>query len=154
MDPFLTVEELQSRLPWALDDGEKADAAFALALLSDEAREYGKATWYDAASTPNLIVNLVVAATKRYLGNSDGLVQSRAGDETLVMPDLGDKAGSPYFTENEIKLIKRLGGRGGIVSVPTTPWRTKTSDPTGYVPVAGYAGEKPFPYYADGESPW
>lgn len=153
MDPFLTVEELQARLPWTLDEDELRDAASALDLLSELARVYGKATW-TAVSAPRLVVNYIAAAAKRYLGNSDGLTQSRAGDETLGMTDLGDKAGSPYFTENEIKLIGALAGKSSLMSVPVVAWGSKRSiDDIGYVPVAGQTFEKPFPYFA-GDEPW
>ena len=152
MEPFVTLIELKARLDWVLDSDEEREAESALEELSDDARHYGR-NWLDAATAPRQVFNLVLKAAKRHLRNPDGYTQSRAGDETLAWTDRGEQAGSAYFTRPEIKMLQRLGNTT-IVSVPVTAWgRMKQSAP-GYVPVAGYVGEKSFPYYADENEPW
>lgn len=147
MDPFATLEELEARLEWTLDDGERRIAQGALESLSDDARFYGRA-WLNAQSAPRQVKNLVLKAASRFMRNPDGYTTSRAGDETLAWTDRGENSGEAEFTEREIKALKAMAGQGGIVSVPTYAWNSRKSSGPVYVPVSGYPGEKAFPYFA------
>lgn len=151
MEPFATLEELRSRLDWTLDADEERIAQGALEDASDLARAYGK-SWLDAQSAPRMVRTLVLTAATRYMRNPDGYVQSRAGDETLVWDGIGDRAGTVYFTDPEIKLLVGLAGKTGLFSAPISAWGTRLRH-EGYVPVAN-SDEKPFPMYASDEDPW
>lgn len=150
MEPFASLVELTARLDFTLDVEQTRDATDALEYLSELARHHGK-PWLDAASAPRLVKNLVIAAAKRYLRNPDGYTQSRAGDETLAWTDRGHDAGTPYFTDREVKMLETIGGRSGIISVPTFAWRASAATPTGFVPIDG-STEKPFPLFESGTS--
>ncbi len=150
MEPFAVIGDLTARLDWTLDEDEMRAAEGALEDASNYARMYGKA-WEDGMSAPFMVKTIVLTVCVRYMKNLGGYTQSRAGDETLGFTDLGENAGAIYFTEQEQKLLAALAGKhGGIVSVPIFAWGTKLSPTTGYVPVSGEPGEKPFPYFADG----
>jgi hypothetical protein len=146
-----TLEDLKARLEWELDADETRAAHGALDDLSDQALHYGRSTW-TAATVPTLVRNTILAATTRYLRNPDGYTQSRAGDETLTWSDRGHDAGTPYFTEREVKLISGFAGRAGIGSIPVTAWGSGKRTTLGYVPVRG--GGDPFPMFADEVEPW
>jgi hypothetical protein len=150
MANFAELPDLTARLDWTLDADETRIATAALEDASDLARTYGR-NWFDAASAPRMVRTLVLAACVRYMRNPDGYTQSRAGDETLAWNEVGDKAGSIYFTDAEIKVLAALAGRSGIISVPVSAWNSRIRDTTGYVPVSG--GGDPFPMYASDE-PW
>lgn len=144
MEPFATLAELQDRLDWDLSEAEERDALGALEDASDLARAYGKG-WVDSSSAPRLVRTLVLTSCKRYMKNPDGYTTSRAGDETLSWNEIGDKAGSVYFTDEEIKMLKGLAGRAaGLVSAPISAYGTKAPMKPGYVPV-DYTG-----FYPDG----
>jgi hypothetical protein len=152
MAAFATLDELKGRLDWTLDADEERIANGALEDASELARGYGNKPWADAATAPRMVKTLVLVACARYMRNPEGYVQSRAGDETLAWDELGDKAGSVYFTDREIKLLSGLGGKGGIISAPITAWNGRVRKGPGYVPVEG--GGDPFPLFADTEEPW
>lgn len=146
-----TIAELTQRLDWTLDEDETRAANGALEELSEQALYYGKPTWTDL-TVPRLVKNVVLAAAARYLRNPDGYTQSRAGDETLVWSDRGHDAGTAYFTEREIKMIRATAGATGFGSAPITAWGTRSFPTIGYVPVQG--GGDPFPMFADHLEPW
>lgn len=150
MEPFATLAELQDRLDWTLSPDEERIARGALEDASDLAREYGK-NWTDAASAPRLVRTLVLTACTRYMRNPDGYTTSRAGDETLAWGELGDKAGSVYFTEAEQRMLGGKAGRSGLHSVLVSSWGPQRSAPVGMVPVEG--GGDPVPLYSS-EEPW
>jgi hypothetical protein len=145
-----TMDELTARLDWTLDADEQRAAVGALEELSEQAIYHGKPTW-DRFSVPRLVKNVVLAAAARYLRNPDGYTQSRAGDETLVWTDRGHDAGTAYFTEREIKMIRSTAGNTGFGSAPVTAWGPQRKPLIGYVPVQG--GGDPFPMYSSDE-PW
>ncbi|WJN62790.1 head-tail joining protein 1 [Streptomyces phage phiScoe2] len=145
---YATLDDLKARLDWELDADEARIAGGALEDASDLAAHYGRAWPEDAA--PRLVRTLVLKAAQRYMKNPEGYTQSRAGDETLAWNDAaGENAGTVYFSDEEIKLLRSLAGKQpGIYSVPLTAYKTKTSGGTGYSPV-DYGGD-PFPMFADG----
>lgn len=138
MVAFATLQELQDRLDWDLSESEKRDAEGALEDASEYARSFGKASWTDAENAPRLVRTLVLTAVKRYIKNPDGYTQSRAGDETVAWNDIGDKAGAPYYTQDEIKMLRGLAGNvSGFFSAPLVahdPRKARRSTVV-YVPV-------------------
>jgi hypothetical protein len=145
-----TMGELTARLDWTLDADEERAATGALEDLSEQALYYGKSTW-DASTVPRLVKSAVLAAAARFLRNTDGFTQSRAGDETLGWTDRGHDAGTAYFTEREIRMIRATAGSTGFGTAPVTAWGPMRKPVVGYVPVQG--GGDPFPMFAD-EEPW
>lgn len=145
MQALAPLDELVAVLDWELSDAEKADAADALEYLSDLARELGR-PWPDAAHAPRIVCSTVRRAAKRYMSNAEGLTQSRAGDETLGWDGIGDKAGTPYFTETERKIIRGAAGSTSLASVGVYAWGSGLKRPDdGLVPVED--GSKPFPLF-------
>jgi hypothetical protein len=153
MADLANLDDLKARLDWTLDADEERIATAALEDASDLARHYGSASWLDEASSPRLARTLVLKACKRYMQNPEGVIQSRAGDETMAWDDAaGENAGTVYFTKDERDLLAGLSGkRPGIYSVPLTAHRSQDVDEVGYVPVTG---DVPFPMFADPVSPW
>ncbi|MGL5825555.1 MAG: hypothetical protein ACRCYU_12205 [Nocardioides sp.] len=150
MDPFATVEELQERLDWELDEGEQRDAEGALDELSHWARHYGDERW-TVASAPGLVKSLVLGAAKRYMKHSEGYVQSRAGDETLAWTDRGEEAGSPTFTKAERASLRRLSKTAAFGSIGIVAYgRAERATVEGLVPT----DSTPFPYFRSDVSPW
>lgn len=147
MTAYAELHELEDRLEWDLTDEEKRVGQSALEDLSDDATHHGR-DW-TRANVPRVVRRTVLAAATRYLRNLEGVVQSRAGDETLVYGE--DKsAGSAHFTSDEIQVIIRsaMGYNAGIGSIQVTVSspRSRSSD---RVPV-DYGG-RPFPFYGDGD---
>lgn len=154
MDPFATLAELVARCDWTFDDDETRAAPGYLDEASDLARMYGRENW-TAANSPRMLKGLVISAVRRFMRNPDGYVQSRAGDEALQWSDLHENAATIYFTTSEIKLIRGLAGTNSLRTAQVTAWGNRRQGPrVGNVSVAGYEGEKAFPYFADPESPW
>ncbi|QMP84487.1 head-to-tail connector protein [Streptomyces phage Endor1] len=145
---YATLDDLKARLDWELDADEVRIAGGALEDASDLAAHYGRA--WDEAAVPRLVRTLVLKAAQRYMKNPDGYTQSRAGDETLAWNDAaGENAGTVYFSDEEIKLLRSLAGKQpGIYSVPLTAYKTKLRADEGRVPV-DYGGDT-FPMFADG----
>mgnify|MGYP003471663081 FL=1 len=89
----------------------------------------------------------------RFLRNPEGYTQSRAGDESVAWNDAaGENAGTVYFTEDEIKLLRSLAGKSPtVVSAPISAWGPQRKAPVGLVPAEG---GKPFPLFASEDDPW
>lgn len=155
MEPLTTVPEVAKGLDFELDNGADKIATVAIEDLSDDARLYGSATWLTPATTPPQICRLVRRAVIRYMKNYEGYVQSRAGDETLVWTDLKDEAGSPFFTDREIKVLA-ITAKGRATTLQTagiSAWGTSANPyPVGLVPTG--VGSKPFPLFASEDGPW
>lgn len=153
MDPFATLEELQNRLDWTLDEGEERVAESALEDASELARAHGR-DWVDATTAPRLVRTLVLKACARYMKNYQGYTQSRAGDETVAWSDsAGENLGQVYFSKDEIKLLEGLAGRRtSLISVPITAWNARAGIDDGTRPMADGKG-KNFPMYQFGGEP-
>ncbi len=151
MEPFATLEELQNRLDWTLDDGEERVAESALEDASDLARAYGR-DW-EADTAPRLIRMLVLKSVARYMKNYQGYTLSKAGDESVSWSDkAGENMGTVYFTREERKMIEGLAGkRTALLSVPVVAWNAKAGIDDGTRPVEG--GGKNFPMYQFGGEP-
>jgi hypothetical protein len=85
--------------------------------------------------------------------NPDGYTQSRAGDESLAWNDAaGENAGTVYFTEGEIKLLRSLAGKTPtLASAPISAWGPQRKAPIGLVPTRG---GKSFPMFGCEDTPW
>lgn len=153
MTAFVGLTDVQGRLDFTLGAQEATAVTNELESLSDEARFIAGREWADPATVPNQVRNTVVKAVARWARNMNGYVMSRAGDETLQWPNVGDAAGAAEFTDKEIKLIKAVGdGRMGqdfFGSVETYAYIAPRSCDDGYVPV-DCGGEKPFPFNQPG----
>lgn len=153
--PLATLDELRPRLGYEMDEAEEAMAEAALEEASELVRAFGCATW-EVWNCPPIAKQVVLRAVKRYMTNPEGYIQSRAGDETVILSDGGVEMQSVFLTETEKKLLARAAGGNRLTSVPTTAWgrmrRSPYTDQPGYVPVAG--GGKPFPFFPSGEGPW
>jgi hypothetical protein len=154
-ETIATVDELQARLDWTLDDGERGVAQGALDDLSEDARYYGATTW-DSVTAPRQIKSLVLRAAARYMRNPDGYVQSRAGDETLMWTDKGDQLGNAQFNVQEQKMLATIAGRttSGLYSVPITAWGTRPQPQEISVPADGsmFAGTpQSIPFYGEND---
>lgn len=134
-DSIATFAELESRLDWDLSARERSMATKALEDLSDDARFYGSPKW-SSLNAPRGVKSIILRAAKRYMGNPDGYSQSRAGDETIQWADLGEDAGTAYFTSREQEMLKVLAGNAGqlmtaplVAHGPTLRTRTRYIDP-------------------------
>lgn len=115
MAALVTLDEIRGRIDWTLSPGEELMAQAAIDDLSEDARFYSGAEWALPADAPTRILSLILRAAVRFLRNPEGASQSRAGDETLMWDNrANEKAGSPYFTDDEIAEIK--GGGSGTGS--------------------------------------
>lgn len=148
MDPFATVDEVQARLDFEMTEVEQRVCASALEDMSEEARFLGR-PWPDPETAPRIVRTLVLKSIVRYMKNLDGLVQSRAGDETIILPDLGEDAGAPYFTEFERATLRAVAGKGsgGVISAEATAYRTRPGAGNYWVQTVN-GGTKPFPFNA------
>lgn len=156
MTALVTTEELADRLPFTMDADEVREAAGALEDLSDDARHYGKEVWSEPDKAPRQVKNLILRAAVRHMKNFDGYTQSRAGDEAVSWTDRGEDAGSAYFTEREIKMLRAMAGNVrsgfhsvGMVAYGSTRLRPRALD--GLVRDEG--SSEPIQMFND-ESPW
>ena len=119
-----SLDDLATRLPFVMDEDEEREALGVLEDLSDDARFYGKVQWATPETSPRQVRNIVLRAAVRHMKNYDGLVQSRAGDESLTWTDRGEDAGSAYFTTREIATLKQMAGNqgNGFHSIQATAW--------------------------------
>lgn len=106
--PFATIEELQARLDFEMDDTERRLGQAALEDLSDEARHYGSFNWSGPNTSPRVIRTWVLKAAYRYMKNIEGYIQSRAGMETVAWPELTEVMGTASFTDKEIARIRSI----------------------------------------------
>lgn len=155
MEPFALAEDVQRRLDFVLDNMEETAVNASLEDMSNLARFHAERDWPYAEDAPYIIRVTVLQAVVRWARNMHGYTISRAGDEALSWTDLGERAGAPFFTNDEIKLIRAVGsGRRtpfiGSVEVfsqlkPGESW-------DGTLPVTG--GHDPFPFYNPLQDGW
>lgn len=153
MEPFATLDELKGRLDWTLDADEEQQAQAALEDASDLARHYGR-EWPIPASAPRLVRTLVLKACKRFMSNTSGYTQSRAGDETVAWNDAqGENAGTVYFSTDEITMLREIAGKGKgrLISAEISGHGTRLRPGyAGWIPTDG----KPFPMFSHPVEPW
>ena len=117
MAAFVLLPELQARLEWVLSEREEIVGTSALEDLTIEAQDHGKSTW-TVLNCPAIVKRQILKAAERYLKNLEGIIQSRAGDETLIFPEL-DEMGTADFNASEIKKIINAVMGGGTPSFGT-----------------------------------
>lgn len=150
-DAYATVDEVQARLEWTLDTGERNVAQGALEELSDWARHYGR--HWPVATVPASVKRLVIRAAARYMRNPDGYEQSRAGDETVIWNHAANTPGSAEFSDMEIKAIKATARPlASVVSVQMTQG-TKLPARWNEGLVRDETGAM-FPYFDSDTEPW
>lgn len=151
-DAYADVDEVDARLEWDLDAGERAVCQGALDDLSDWARHYGR--HWPVESVPKSVKRLVIRAAARYMRNPDGYEQSRAGDETVIFNHSAKTPGSAVFSDDEVKAIKATARPvAGLMSIQIQAHGTKlpTRWTEGLVP--DETGAK-FPFYDSDSEPW
>lgn len=150
MESFATVEELQGRLDFQMSEGEQGVAGAALEDLTFDANAEAEKDW-TAATVPPAVKSIVLRAAARYMRNFEGLIQSRAGDETLVWSDRGEMAGVAHFTEDEKLQLRKIGKvrKATFGSIRHYSWGYKQPR-DGFVPNGG----KAFPFFAAEDDGW
>jgi len=148
MSAFVELEELEKRLEWALSDQEKLVAQAALDDLSVDAADYGVASW-SALTAPANVKRIILAAATRYMKNLEGVIQSRAGDETLIWPEV-EGMGSATFTADEVRRITEtaMGGPVQFGTIPVEQYGTCYVDKSIQY-VDSIDGSRPFPWYQE-----
>lgn len=125
---YATIDEVEDRLDFEMDDATRRMAGAALDDASDMASDYKN--WEDPGPVPGAVKRIVLRAVVRYIRNPDGYSQSRAGDELVAWHQrVGDRPGEVYFTDDEIKTLKRLSNSQdpAIYSVPLYAWMPGSS---------------------------
>lgn len=142
LPPLTTLSELEVRT------GTQDEAARAEAVLIDASNlvrdEAGK-TWVDDAGAvsgvPDMIVTLVLKVSKRALDNPTGLTAETYPEYAWRKDGAEDGV---YLTDKECKIVRRLAGRTGLWTQPTT--RRSCDDDT--VWAEDQFGSELFPMYA------
>lgn len=144
LPPLATLSELELRA------GFQAEAARAEAVLADVsalAREEAGRDWMNNAVTPSVpnppdvVITVVLKAAKRALENPDGLSSETVGDYTWRKEGTEDGV---YLTDRECRILRRVGGKSGLWTQPTT---RVAPDECGTGFVDDQFGLEPFPYY-------
>lgn len=142
------LSDLEDRLEFDLEEAEQRVAQAALDDLSAEAIDLGRQ--WTMADVPGGVRKAVLAAATRYMRNLEGVIQSRAGDETLVYPEaIADEMGSPHFSKREVELIVSFAiGPGGFGTIPIVAWSEGPTPVSGMVRPADGSGD-PIPFFAE-----
>lgn len=146
MAALVDASAVTNRLDFTLDAAESAAVESAIEDLSNDARYYGDPNW-EPATVPDIVKTTIAKAAGRWARNMNGYLTSRAGDETVSWADAETAAGSPEFTNREIKLLKAVGtgrksaGAFGTISVVA---RAPRRDADTYIRLAG--DNKPMPF--------
>lgn len=152
-EPLATVDEVKARADWTLDADEIRSATDSIKSLSIQARYYSKQDWPTRAECPDIVWDMIVSAVVRYLRNTEGASQSRAGDETLMWENRRtEKAGVAYFVDDEIAELRLMAsgsgdGYTGFGVIQTYAWNNgagRTDLTIGTTPGHG----EPFPWIA------
>jgi hypothetical protein len=147
---YATFEELDKRLDYTLSEEEKTAATAALEDASNLARYYG-IDW-PVAAVPPLVKTIVLNAVVRYMRLIEGVVQSRAGDETLTWTDLREKTGTVFLDDDQQRMLASLAGtKKGFWAVPIAAYGGSLRDRTGTGYVKTTGTEEPFAFYANGD---
>lgn len=144
-----TIEELEVRAGFELDDRTRNMAIAALDDASALVREYGDPGWTDETAPP-IAKSLTLAAALRYVHNPMAVTQSRGGDETLAWD--ASAARGVYLLPEEIAVLERHAqqARGlHVAEIVAYSGRT-TRQYTDQVPV-DYGG-KYWPMYREGDT--
>lgn len=158
MTALALLAEIEARIDWELDEGEKRTAQAALDDLSVDARYY-TGMQLDTSNCPELVKSLILRAAERHLRNPEGASQSRAGDETLMWDSKKDaRAGSAHFAEEEIDALRSVNSADGDMGLAfgtfgTYAWTNKKAPRD--LTVGTDPGTEPFPFISrDDEVYW
>lgn len=143
MIPLVSLSELQARLEWDLSPEEERVAAGALSDLSEDACRYTRQVW-TTDTVPGIVKSLILRAAQRYLRNFDGLIQSRAGDETMIWAEVDREADTAEFTKGEIRRLEAMVYSPGLISAGTYAWGMQDK---GHDVIYALAPHKPIPMY-------
>lgn len=158
MTALATVAEIEARIDWVLDDGERRLAQAALDDLSVDARHYTGLPIATPEDCPPLVRSLILRATERFLRNPEGASQSRAGDETLMWDNRkDDRGGSAHFTETEIADLRAVNASNGSAlgsfgTFGVFAW-TNAEAPRDLTVLPDH-GDEPFPWIAAEDEVW
>lgn len=119
-DRLVSVDEVVARLPWEfVDDRIRRIVSGAIEDASTLARFYGLESW-TADKCPPIVKTQVRNACVRYMLLAEGVISSRAGDDSESYTDLRDRTGTVFFREDEQAQIQTAAGRGGnFMSIDT-----------------------------------
>lgn len=125
MKPSLaTLQELEARVPGGIPTGDEARAEAALMDASALIRQVAKVDWLDdegaldAASIPDEVVVICLAAAKRVFVNPDGVTQQ--GIDGAVVSYGSTSSIDVYLTKAEKSSIREAVGRSGLWTLGTT----------------------------------
>lgn len=156
---YAELSDLQNRLDFDLSEDPllEMSATSALVDASNQARFYGE-DW-PVFALPPLVKTIVLNACARYMRLIEGVITSRAGDETLTWTDLREKTGTVFMDEAQQLQLRQLAGKTPVFrSVPISAWGGSLhpsggawidAQGVGYVPTEGT--DEPFAFYADGD---
>lgn len=143
-----TIEELEVRAGFELDERTRLMAKAALDDASALVREYGDPGWTPDMAPP-IAKSLTLAAALRYVHNPMAVTQSRGGDETLAWD--ASAARGVYLLPEEIAVLERHAqqARGLHVAEVVAYSDTRRRQQTRQIPV-DYEG-KFWPDYRPGD---
>lgn len=142
---LVSFEDASSRLNYRLSEIEQKVLAGAITDASDLARAYGAPAW-TAQTVPFGVKAIIYNALRRFMANIDGVLLSRAGDETLQWSDLRARTGTVFFdAEDQARLREAAGTSRRVWSVDSFAYDASRARPdSNMVPVAN--GGSPFPF--------
>ena len=133
---YADLRDLEDLLDFDLTEQAQRAATQKIQAASDMAQHYSGMEWAESRA-PRIVKSIVLNVVERYMRNPDNYIQSRAGDETLMWDDTGNR-GAFYFTDEEKEILKGLGKRGpAIYSVSTSYAAPKKKSNTIWVTVDG-----------------
>jgi hypothetical protein len=120
LPPLAAVEDLVARLGSEITDGssDQARAAAALEDVSAFIREEAHKLWLDpddptVAAPPAVIRTIALRVAERSYRNPEGFSSESAADYSYQRNGATGEGGL-YFTERELKQIRRAAGRTGM----------------------------------------
>lgn len=96
--PLVSLDDLQERAEWQLDDHERTVAQARIYDASDMAREESGQSW-TRENCPPRVRRMIVAAVLRIMRNPAGFIDSQSGDERGRLPYAYDDV---HFTPDEL----------------------------------------------------
>ena len=141
MQSYVTVTELEARLAdMEITDAMRSVMAGVLEDASNLARFHGK-DWA-IEEVPGVVRSIVLNAAMRHMRLIEGVVTSRAGDETLTWTDMRELTGTVFLDEEQRNTLKALAGKGKRMwsqqitgwssTEDTVPWKLFTAQGVQY----------------------
>lgn len=154
LPPLASVDDLIARLGSEIT--VEADVTRAEAAIEDVSafiREEAHATWVspddpNVSAAPAIIRTIALRVAERSYRNPEGFSSESAADYSYQRNGSTGEGGL-YFTERELKQIRRAAGRSGLWAQPTTRgehWfdTVYVNDQFGYEPIAWAAYPEPY----------